>query len=238
MLIQKCKEKYGSLLPYYQYQIMYDLQWRVRKNSELYLTLEENKKYIDLLKEILQEIDDRIIFEQRFISTEYLLITLALKYGEDIRGKLEYKNNEIYWKDNVVYKLAENKIIKLTKIKLHRKNVILYGTTSYYLIEKDYKIFVKANKKKLPINMYKTYKVKQSILGDLDNFKKFKVKIPIKSSTDISFLIDYKGNTTKLKYSISKVVKQKKKKLVLKKIRMKLVADDKKISIKKKKIFI
>ena len=107
-IIKKSIEKYGKVIPYIQYQLMYDIQWRLRKDLSLYLSEDEKDKYIKELKNILQYIDDNIILEQKYIGIEYRMLTLSLKYSEDIREKLEYKEGKLYFHDLKIYTLANS----------------------------------------------------------------------------------------------------------------------------------
>ena len=66
-LFEKSKEKFGNVLPYIQYQVMYDIQSRLSANVPYYLNDKEQKQYKEKLKYILKFIDDKIIMEQNEI---------------------------------------------------------------------------------------------------------------------------------------------------------------------------
>ena len=235
-IIEKSIEKYGRVIPYIQYQLMYDIQWRVKSDVSLFLNEKEREKYLNKLKEILKYIDDNIIMEQKFIWTEYKILTLCLKYNEDITKKLEYENGRLFFNKVEIYKLQEKKAINIKEIELHRKVVKIVGNITYFLPEEDYELFIKVNDKKLLINKFKIFKNEPSIIGKLKHYKQFDVKIPIKSDKiEINFLIDYKGEKNNLFLKITDKNNIEIKKIALKKCGHTLRADKKSIILKSKK---
>ncbi|MCC8073200.1 MAG: glycosyltransferase family 2 protein, partial [Clostridiales bacterium] len=96
-LIDFSMQKYDEVIPYIQYVIMYDLQWRIKQVIPDILTNEEKENYKNSIIEILQYIDDHIICEQRNIYSEHKLYALCLKYQRDIRKKLDYRNSKLYF---------------------------------------------------------------------------------------------------------------------------------------------
>lgn len=238
-LIQKSIEKYGQVIPYFQYQIMYDMQWRIKKDISLYLNDEEKDKYLKKLKQILKYIENYIIMEQKYIGIDYKILVISLKYDEDIREKLEYNNGKLYFENCEIYQLAGKDSIKITKIALHRKSVILTGNISYFLPKEDYKLYININGENLLIDKYKIYKTQQSLLKELNHYRQFKMKVPLKSrKTELRFVFDYKGNKNKLcqKFDSQGNFKIKKKKVIIKKWGLTLTGDKTKIIIENKNI--
>ena len=238
VIIKKSIEKYGKVIPYIQYQIMYDIQWRLRKDLSLYLSEDEKDKYIKELKNILQYIDDNIILEQKYIGIEYRMLTLSLKYSEDIREKLEYKEGKLYFHDLKIYTLANSEAITIKQINIHPSSVSLVGNISYYLPKEDFKIYVNIDDENQLIDKFKTFKTNPSIVRTLKHYKEFKVKIPLNSNTtEIKFIIDYKGNKNNLwlKFDKNANFKIKKKKVKIKKWGLTLSGDKTKIVVRKNK---
>lgn len=238
VLIQKTKEKYGKVIPYIQYQIMYDIQWRLKKDLSLFLSEDEKEIYLKKLKNIIQFIDDYIILEQKYIGIEYKMLTLSLKYGEDIREKLQYKEGKLYFNDIKVYTLANSQAITIKRINLHLNSVSMIGNISYYLPKEDFKIYVNIDDENQLIEKLKTFKTNPSIVKVLKHYKEFKVKIPLNSNTtEIKFIIDYKGNKNNLwvKYDKKSNFKIKQKKVKIKKWGLTLLGDKTKIVVKKNK---
>lgn len=93
-LIDKSIELYGEVLPFIQYTIMYDLQWMFDISSvNNILTVVELKELRKQLYEILQYIDDDVIFNQKDIPNILKGNILFFKHKK-LKNTLEYKNIE------------------------------------------------------------------------------------------------------------------------------------------------
>lgn|GEM_PF-6189324 len=74
----------GSVLKFVQYMVMYDLQWRFlqRGLAEIdVLTPDELNAYRQSLFDLVDEIDDDVIFAQRKLGRAHKVALLNLKYG-------------------------------------------------------------------------------------------------------------------------------------------------------------
>ena len=236
-LMNKSKKIYGQILPYIQYLIMYNLQWKIKKDISLYLEDNEKENYIKKLKKLLKKIDDGIIMEQKSMWSEYKIITLSLKHNEDIREKLKYKDGKLYFNDVQVYRLQSRQAIKIEKIKLNLKSVTFTGTITYYLPKEDYKLYINVNDENYIINKFKIYKKEKSILRELNHYRRFRIKVPIKSKkVKIKFVLDYKGNKNDLcqRFDENAKFQIKKNKVLIKNLCLTLEADKNKIVVKKK----
>ena len=80
-LFEESKKKYGVVLPFLQYSVMYDLQWRIKDVKHHPLSLQQLEEYKENLISLLREIDDAIVLEQHNLYREQKLYILALKYG-------------------------------------------------------------------------------------------------------------------------------------------------------------
>lgn len=199
LLIEKSIEKYGRVIEYIQYQIMYDIQWRVKADISKYLNREEKTQYLHRISELLSYIDDKIIMKQKFLWSEYKILVLCLKYKEDIRKKFKYKKSNIYFNDIKIYKLEKSSALKINKIKVSRRAITFKANITYFLPDEDYTIHVDIDQKKKFINKYKIFKKESSIFGNLKHYKQFKVRIPIKSNNlKLKFVLNYKGEQINL----------------------------------------
>ena len=86
-LFDLSKKKYGKVLPYIQWSVMHDLQWRINADPELMmntLSKEEQIQYRQILFDLINEIDDEIIIKQRFFSYYFKTYCLSKKYNKSI----------------------------------------------------------------------------------------------------------------------------------------------------------
>lgn len=79
-LFDESERLYGKVLPFVQFTVMYDLQWRLRAGAPRILDRAQTARYRELLCGLLRRIDDYIISEQRTISIDYVAYALCLKY--------------------------------------------------------------------------------------------------------------------------------------------------------------
>ena len=200
VLIEKSIEKYNILLPYFQYQIMYDLEWRINVDITLYLTENEQKDYIREIIKLLSVIDDNIILKQKYLWTEYKILALCLKYKKDIRKEFEYKDDVIYFKQMKIFKIKNNSLLKINSLDIENNKFIkIEGIINCFLPKDEYKIYIKNEKEKINIEDYKIEQNRPSIVGNLDNYKTFRCNIPIKQElTEIKIMIEYKEKQRRL----------------------------------------
>lgn len=199
-LIKKSIEKYGELLPYFQYQIMYDIQWRINVDISLYLSEKEIKQYIETIIDLLSYIDDNIILKQKYLWVEYKILALCLKYKKDIREEFYYKDDIIYFNEKKILKIKSNTLLKLNSLVItDNKTLILNGIVNCFLPEKDFKIYIKTDDGKIEIKKYNIKQNRPSIIGYLNNYKEFICNIPIKKeSLEFKIMIEYKSNQRRL----------------------------------------
>lgn len=124
-LFDLSKKKFGKVIKYIQYLVMYDLEWRIKApiNKEL-LTDEEVNNYILTIKELLKDIDDNIILEQKNIVTEYKIYSLQLKYNQNILDELEVIDDAVMFKDNEIFSLNKRSLLNINVININKDKMI------------------------------------------------------------------------------------------------------------------
>ena len=204
LLISKSIEKYGKVINYFQYQIMYDLQWRLKVDISKYLNQEEKEKYIKEIVRLLSYIDDEIIMQQKYLWKEYKVLALCLKYNKDIRQEFYYDNNTVCFDKIKIFNIKNKSLFKIEKIKFNGKNLKIKGIINIFVPEKDYEIYIKINNKnKEKIETTKKINNRQSIVGNLNNCKEVYFNIPIKDEPiELKIIIDYKNEKKILNISI------------------------------------
>lgn len=122
-----CKEKLGYVPTFAQYLFMYDLQWRMQQRyvEEDVLTAEEFEEYIQELKKVLVDIDDRIIMEQSEIYGEQKKLLMEFKYGTEA---IQYnKENGMLHCKNTMLSLIEWNGALLDFMQLKKDELVLEG---------------------------------------------------------------------------------------------------------------
>lgn len=82
-LIDASIAKYGHVIPYIQYLLITDMQWRLKKAPSQVLSEEQKKNYRELLIDLLKYVSDDMIVAQRRMITKEKAYALKLKNGEE-----------------------------------------------------------------------------------------------------------------------------------------------------------
>ncbi len=102
----------GYVLRYIQTVLMYDVQWYFLDNTHYILSAEELQTFNKLLVKIIKNIDDDIIFSQRFLNNISEYKCLLLKYDEpDFKILSNEYDTLLYYKDRILDKLSNNRIV-------------------------------------------------------------------------------------------------------------------------------
>ena len=199
-LIKTSKEKYERTIEYVQYLLMYDLQWRIKQELPEFLTQQEKEKYIKDITELLKEIEDYIIGEQKNITSEYKIYALSLKHGRDITKELIYKKGELYFNNVKVNRIRKNKsILKIDILEIINGNLILEGRVTSVLPHQEFEIFIDINaENRIKIDLIEgkksiynknTFAMDEKVL----NHYTYKVEIPLENVKKIKFIFKYQN---------------------------------------------
>ena len=156
-LINSSKAIYNSILPFIQFLIVYDLIWRIQSHAFYFLNDKNLRKYIFMIEEILKEIDDKYILEQKAFSNRYKIFTLSKKYQRDLRYNFKLENNSLIYSDFKMIDLnSENSTIEWRIINIKNNKIYLEGIDNLYLPIEKYGYFLKFGGK----IFYPTYHLK------------------------------------------------------------------------------
>lgn len=128
-LLNSSKVIYNSILPFIQFLIIYDIFWRIQSHAFYFLNSKNLKKYIEMIEEILYQIDDKYIIEQKIVSNKYKIFLLSKKYNRDLRYDIKLKNNSFIYSNHVIFDLKSNysifdwRIINLKNNKLYLEGI-------------------------------------------------------------------------------------------------------------------
>lgn len=140
-ILEMAESKYGSIPPYYQYQVMYDIKYRLKQEQDLdVLDVFEKEEYIDTITNLLRRIDDSIIFGQKRMPREYKLFALQLKYGEDYLSHIYNKEAEVFFDGTRIHDMNSNKIISLVSLEQSIEETRIAGFIKFPFPEEWYEI--------------------------------------------------------------------------------------------------
>ena len=139
-------KKYNKVIPYVQYYLMYELRWRIFSKITEKLTQNQKDNYVKTIKEILNYIDDEILFHINNTNREQKIYCAILKYGRDIREDFILNDNKILFNNIVVAKIGNRNFLKISLIDITNDMLYLEGKIRNIYLDKDYTIFLKNNK--------------------------------------------------------------------------------------------
>lgn len=190
------KERFnGIVIPYIQYAVMYDLQWRLKNEISECLSETEKVQYIEMLQELLTDIDEYIIWQQRNLTREYKIYALCLKYNRDIRKEFYYKKDAIYFNNNKMYDIKNSRLFTINILKMNKNNLYMEGEIHSILPEEDYDLYFKDDKNNryymdyYDMSFKNTYGLNKEILKEV---KGFRITIPICEINKLKVILSYK----------------------------------------------
>ena len=200
-IIQKSIEKEGKIIPYIQYIIMYDLKGRISKEYPEFMNDTQKTEYKELLLELIKQIDDNIICNQKkFYATDKIFV-LSLKYGRDIVNELVFKEEKLYFNELSVLSIKNNKSICMPdSIIIKKKNIYIEGDIKVPIPPELYEIYVENYDKKYSLTIIEEESkddIEKKIfsIGRKKKYKyRFKTNIFLEKENNIKFIFKYKNN--------------------------------------------
>jgi len=209
-LFEMSLKMYGTIVPYIQYCVMYDLQWRI-KNTAIpkILSSEELNEYVEAIKDLLKKINTEIIIAQRNLYIEEKLATLALKHNmcyEAIQNCLFVMGEQIYIKlpeeiDKQTYYLsgAGALTVQLEFFSRHDEEIVLEGHIHKILpIKKTRLVFKTTTRLYEAILKQETVKPAAMLYGEIQiPTSTFEVRMKLEEKMEIDVYISLHGRNRK-----------------------------------------
>ena len=107
------KEQLGTIPKFVQYEVMYDLQWKLlQKHIPIdALSLDEQARYRKMLKDTIRRIDADVILAQRNMTEPYKVFALMQKNGKDLDVKNTEDDVELLYNDKTVSSISRMETI-------------------------------------------------------------------------------------------------------------------------------
>ena len=207
-LMELSEEKYGKVETFIQYTVMYDISWRLKKDVRSHLDDEQYERYCNIITEILQKIDDRVIFKQKELFMNMKMFCLSKKHGRDIRKELEYDHGSLLFDNLIALNLnnAKTNIIwYFTEVK--NDTLILEGKDNCWLPNDEYSYIIKVGTEEfIPTYYHAPCFDTKSMYGVMDEGRALRVEIPLKKGKEqiIRFYFRFKENDRLIYTSVGK----------------------------------
>ena len=145
ILINNSRALYNNIVPFIQFYIGYDVLFRIKSTTTFtFLKIDDYKKYCIKIENLLNQIEDKYILEQKIVSNNYKIFALSKKYQRDLRYELRIDNNLFIYLEKVVIDMEKEKNILIWRI-LDIKNNILHmeGKDNFWLPRERFFFFCK-----------------------------------------------------------------------------------------------
>jgi len=205
-LLNESKKLYSKVVPFIQFVIAYNTLFRIELPSYLYLEKSKFNLYIILIQQILRQIEDKYILEQKILTLKEKLIALSKKYDKDIENEIILKNESLIYSKIKLINLKGKKAILVWRF-LEIKNNILHleGKENFYLSPDKFFYYSKLGDKIIYAN-YKDYSGYDLITMFGKSYKGrmivFDIPIDKNQNNIIYFFLSYNGQECEIFPSI------------------------------------
>lgn len=190
------KEKFGYIIPYVQYYIAYDYQWRIKEVIPSIISKEVVDRYLKTSKELLSQVDDKILLSPDRLTPELKIELLKFKYGEEVVEKLVYSNHCIEYNNIPIYNFLRNNILEINIFEPTKEQITIKGLVNINLPKEKYEIYAVINKnERIKLDLKDTAIRERKIFNKVYmSAKGFELKINEKKIDQIHFVLVYDKN--------------------------------------------
>ena len=210
-MITESINRKGVILPYIQYLIMYDLQWRLGKKMPDFFSADDREKYIRLVVNLLSSIEDRIIAEQKNLNIALKVFALSLKYRKDIRNQIYLREQEAFFNDAYLFNVRARNRLTISNLKIRDDILYIEGYLQLHILSNEYCFAICDNKEnEYPIEYYRI--PNRDIVGFTGDVvlegRGFRAEVPLGNIERIDFILKYdSGRFVRLSPSYGKFAK-------------------------------
>ena len=196
-LFERSIKKYGRIMDFIQYMVIYDIQWRLQKNVKGLIDDDLYERYYNILVESLKCIEDRIILNQKSMFMNLKIYALSLKHGEDIRKKLIFDHDKLMYNNVSMLNFAGARTLAIFHFVDIRNNTLyLEGKDNCWLDNSKYDFYIKYNDNIYKPEYYKCPHFDEITLGGVEQEgRALRFEIPLVSGveTELSLYFVYKN---------------------------------------------
>ena len=135
-------ERYGKVLPFISYLMMYDIQWRLTEQPTPDITKEQIEQYQATIQDLLQGIDDGFIYDQQGIQLPVKCAAFRLKYGDDFyKNMVQWEEGRAYYNGTVVCNLRSRRRCRFFVTERLGDTLIMKGVEDFSMLNMGYDFY-------------------------------------------------------------------------------------------------
>jgi len=196
-LIDKSILLYNKILPFIQFYIAYETLFRIKGLPFKFLDNDSYKNYCSVIENLLKQIEDKYILEQKIFPSRLLIFALSKKYNEDLRYNITLNNNIFLYSNYSLINLKfYNNIIRWITLNVEENILHLEGEDRFWLSRDKYYYFCKlGNKVFFPKYYYHSEFDFVTMFGCINRGRivSFDITLDIKEEENIFFYLSYMG---------------------------------------------
>ncbi len=146
------KKKFGRVIEYIQYLVVYEISWRIVMNKKFDISEKDRKKYEKILTHLIKNTDRKIIMEHPHLDPAKKLFLLEVRGEKQPEKLITYDDNFAYLDEYTMSKKTLGYLI-IDQIYIRQGKFELYGKLDRrFMSQKDFKVKTKA--KEIKVNYY------------------------------------------------------------------------------------
>ena len=175
------KSLYNKVLPFIQFIICYEFLFRLQMPAYKYLDSSILKKYIELFENILKQIEDKYILEQKILTNKYKLFMLSKKYHKDLRFEIKFENNSFnYLNYNMINLNTERNVFSWKILTIKNSFLYLEAIDNFWMLRENFFYFCKIGNKIIFPKYIENQKYKfENMYGVIEKGRAISFKIPL-----------------------------------------------------------
>ena len=197
-LIERSKQLYNRILPFIQFYLAYDILFRITFLTFNYLSKSRLYEYYDHIQNILSQIEDKYIIQQKILSLKEKFVALSKKYKRDLRNDIIIKNDLFIYSGYTLMNVKKNRDILVWRILEINNNFIhLEGKDNCILKPDKYFYYCKlGNKIIYPKYFYYSIYDFITMYGKIDKGRIVLFDIPLENKNHqiLKFFLSYNNN--------------------------------------------
>ena len=177
------KNLYHKIVPFIQYLLGYEILFRFEEPAYKYMNSSNYNKYIFMIEQFLQQIEDKYILEQKVLPNKYILFMLSKKYKKDLRYEIRFENNSFLYSKYVMINMTNPKSMIIWR-NLYIFNNILYleALDNFWMPRENYFYFCNVgNETFLPKYIENQNYDFITLYGEIEKGRLISFEIPLKN---------------------------------------------------------